>query len=183
MKSEDLKLFALFYIKEDETLSKKEKIKLMNYVEGTSDEDLLFFLATGQFSSDKFYKIQEMPTASGIATAISISDARDLAEEKTLSSSTFRLTGAAVSALAFSVAHKINKKYMQETKRQCDSEKGIAKKTCYNKIRRDAIRVEMVSLNSSKTKCQKTKNPETCIKNISKRTEDLQQRLDMIKVF
>jgi hypothetical protein len=97
--------------------------------------------------------------------------------------STMYLAGVSAAALAASIAFKVGKKGLAKMQPQCDKEKGHARKVCYNKVRRDSIRVEILSLSSMKIKCRKTKNPETCIKNMDKRIKELQDRMDSIKVF
>jgi hypothetical protein len=104
-------------------------------------------------------------------------------EEKPYGPSTTSLVGSAISSLASAIAMKVNKKYMEKMSKKCDKEKGLAKKTCYNKIRRDSIRTEILSLTSMKIKCRKAKNAETCIRNIDKRIKQLQKRMDSIKIF
>jgi len=59
----------------------------------------------------------------------------------------------------------------------------MAKKVCFNKVRRDAIRSEILALSSMKIKCRKTNNSELCVKNIDKKIKNLQQKMDAIKVF
>ena len=60
MQTEDLKLVALFYIKELENLSAKEKLDLMEYVENGSEDDVLFLLATGHKNKEgSFLEITE----------------------------------------------------------------------------------------------------------------------------
>ena len=76
-----------------------------------------------------------------------------------------------------------NKKMMEKLRKKCEKEKGVAKKVCHNKIRRDSYRAEIAALSSMKIKCRKSKNPETCIKNIDKRIKELQKQMDSIKVF
>ena len=47
MNSNELKLFAICYIKEDEVLTNRPKIELMDYVEASNDEKILYLLQTG----------------------------------------------------------------------------------------------------------------------------------------
>jgi hypothetical protein len=207
MNSDDLKLFAICYIKEHEFLDDKERIQLMEYVEKAADEEVLFLLSTGSMLSlDESLAVQAVGTTVDVVqTGI---NARDIAragwmtgkagytgyraydamknlpnEEKPWGPTTTALAGAAISALAASMSMKVNKKYMERMEKKCDKETGIAKKTCHNKIRRDAIRTEIVSLTSMKVKCRKAKNAETCIRNIDKRIKELQNRMTSIKVF
>ena len=207
MNSNDLKLFAIFYIKEDEVLTDMEKVKLMEYVENADDEKILFLLKTGTV-----FPISESGASLGIAIGadaiIGGMSAARLAktgwvagkgaytgynayksittlpkDEKPWGSSTISLAGSAVSSLATAIAFKVNKKYMEKMKKKCDQEKGMAKKTCYNKIRRDAIRAEVVALTSMKVKCRKAKNADICVQNIDKRIKQLQKRMESIKIF
>ena len=97
-------------------------------------------------------------------------------------SSTF-LGGVAAASLAASIVHKMGAKNLKKLRLQCDREKGKAKTVCYNKVRRDAIRTEIVSLSSMKIKFLKTKDSEKCIKKIEQRIKELQNRMDSIKVF
>jgi hypothetical protein len=222
MQSKDLKLFAIFYIKEDEILSDKDKVQLMDFVESSDDKNVLFLLATGQMPGERFLSIKESGnafqiqefTATGhivqttVDAIVGGAHIKDLAKsafyagkmgfqgyktykhvkdpvakERKIDASTMYLAGAAASALAASVALKVGKKGLAKMQPQCDKEKGQARKVCYNKIKRDAIRMEILSLSSMKIKCRKTKNPETCIKNMDKRIKELQDRMDSIKVF
>lgn len=206
MNSNDLKLFALVYIKEDEVLTDKQKVRLMEFVDIANDAQVLFLLATGQLPLDESLAVQVVATSADAIQGISA--IKDLAkaswmagkagysgyrlydaikgvpkEEKPWGSTTIALAGTAISSLAVGLSMKMNKKYMARMAKKCDKEKGIAKKTCYNKIRRDSIRTEIVSLTSMKVKCRKAKNADTCIRNIDKRIKELQNRMDSIKVF
>lgn len=206
MNSEDLKLFAIFYIKEDEVLSNKEKIQLMEFVEQAQDEEVLFLLATGQMPGERIvevknhgdaFRIEESyEAAKGIAKAgFYVGKAGfqgmktyktfkgDSKHESPVGQSTMFLGGTAAASFAAAVSYKLKKKHLVKMGLQCDKEKGKAKKVCYNKIRRDAIRVEIVSLSSMKVKCRKTKDSEKCIKKIEQRIKELQNRMDSIKVF
>jgi hypothetical protein len=202
MNSDDLKLFALIYIKEDEVLTDKQKVRLMEFVDIANDAQVLFLLATGQLPLDESLAAQAIVTSADAIQGISAIKASWVAgragysgyrlydaikgvpkEEKPWGSTSITLAGTAISALAVGLSMKMNKKYMAKMAKKCDKEKGIAKKTCYNKIRRDSIRTEIVSLTSMKVKCRKAKNAETCIRNIDKRIKELQNRMNSIKVF
>jgi len=225
MNTEDLKLFALFYIREDEVLTDKEKIHLMDYIGEAEDEEVLFLLATGQLPNEKIIEIQTHGdafrieeswetdllikgvekgatyAASGLspkhAVKIGFYGAKAAfqgfktyktiknpgSHEKATGSTTMYLGGTAASAMAATISYKLKKKHLERMGPQCDKEKGQAKKVCYNKIKRDAIRVEILSLSSMKIKCRKTKNSDECIKKIEQRIKELQNRMDAIKVF
>jgi hypothetical protein len=223
MDSNDLKLFALFYIKEHEDLSDKDKVKFMNFVEGANDEDVLFLLYTGQMPGNKIlqikeadgdaFRIEESASAeitsqvatqavdtlpnlvkvayhtgkAGLDVRSILKKAREEKEggshEKPWGPSTIALGATAASSLAMAASHKIMKRRLDSLSAQCEKEKGMARKVCYNKIRKDSIRAEILSLSSMKIKCRKTKNPETCIKNIDARIEELQTKMNSIKVF
>ena len=222
MNSEDLKLFAIFYIKEDEVLTDKEKIQLMDFVESSNDEGVLFLLASGQMPGERVFTIKEDGDAfrveesvtigvvqKGIELGIAGLDAAELTragfhagkagfqtaktvktfkreipkQEKPWGQSSTFLGGVAAASLAASIVHKMGAKNLKKLRLQCDREKGKAKTVCYNKVRRDAIRTEIVSLSSMKIKCRKTKDSEKCIKKIEQRIKELQNRMDSIKVF
>ena len=224
MDSNDLKLFALFYIRDDEFLSDKNKIKLMEFVEKSSDEEVLFLLATGQVPQEKVvsmkgsgdaYRFEEgmigdyAPAVihKGIEVATGAKDLKDIFRtgmhvtkagihgyktyktikgpdvEKPWGPTSTSLAGLAAGNLAASVAYKLSQKKLKKLRLQCDKEKGQAQKVCYNKVRRDSIRSEIVSLSAMKIKCRKTKNSEQCIKKIEQRIKELQNRMDSIKLF
>jgi hypothetical protein len=226
MKSEDLKLFALFYIKEDEVLSDKEKIQLMDFVGSSNDEGVLFLLASGQMPGEKFISIKEDGDAfrieesyetdlilKGVEKAVDMGVSRYInpksivktgfyagkaafqgfktyktfkgtsKHESPVGQSTMFLGGTAAASMAASLSYKLKKKHMKKMGLQCDKEKGKALTVCHNKVRRDAIRVEILSLSSMKVKCRKTRNSEKCIKKIEQRIKELQNRMDSIKVF
>jgi len=222
MNSDDLKLFALFYIKEQEDLSDKDKIDLMNFIENANDEEVTFLLATGYKPGETVHKIKEIDgqayrLESGAAVVVGTASevlpaavraartariafqagkagymARKIyktakedvpKEEGLFGDTTINLAASAVSALAHSLAYKINRKKMAQLSKKCEKEKGMAKKVCFNKVRRDAIRSEILALSSMKIKCRKTKNSELCVQNIDKKIKSLQQKMDAIKVF
>jgi hypothetical protein len=174
MKSNDLKLFALYYIKEHE-ISDKDKLKLMGFVENANDEEILFLLATGQMPSESNFVVKEID---GQAYRLEKVDFETIS--KTMAN--FQAFNPAITAMALSISMKVGKEQMKKLASKCENEKGAAKTTCHKMIRRDAIRAEIRALSSMKTKCHKAKSSETCIKNIDKRIKQLQQRLDTIKV-
>lgn len=175
MESNDLKMFALFYIKEQK-LSDKGTIRLMNFIECAGDEEILFLLATGHIPSEnntivresegKVYRIEEIKT-------------KDIAHGL---SHAYMYTAPNITAMSTMIAMKVKKEKMAKLSAKCEKEKGAARKTCYNMIRRDAIRAQIRALNSMKTKCHKAKTSETCIKHIDAKMKNLQQRMDAIKV-
>lgn len=179
MDSVDLKLITIFYIREDETLTESEKVQLMDYVEEASDDEVLFLLGTGNILGESSSDIM----ING--------DAMHISEEKPWGPTTYNpmiQSGISVGTNIISSASsayglKLNKKYVEKMQTKCDKEKGLAKKTCHNKVKRDGIRVEIKALSSMKVKCRKAKNAETCIQNIDKRIKELQNRMDSIKVF
>lgn len=222
MNSDDLKLFAIFYIREQDNLSDKDKINLMSFVETASDEDVLYILATGYRPGDTIHQIKELNgqayrlesgTAFAVGAASEILPAAVRAaraarlafhagkagymarkiyktahqdfpkDESPIGDTTINLAASAVSALAHSLAYKISRKKLAHLSKKCDKEKGVAKKVCFNKIRRDAIRSEILALSSMKVKCGKTNNPELCLSNIDKKIKSLQKKMDAIKVF
>jgi hypothetical protein len=169
MKIEDLKLFALFCLKEDEILTNKEKSILMDFIESANEKEILNLLLTGQKPEGKNLNIKEI-------------DARTLFQYSK-SGGNIDLASQTVAGMFASIAYKMNRKYFTKMKNKCEQEKGFAKKTCFNKIKRDAIRTEIVALNSLKVKCRDTSNSETCIKKVDARIKDLQKKMDTIKVF
>jgi len=223
MNSDDLKLFSLFYIRDNEFLADKDKIWLMEFVEKASDEKILKLLFTGDPDS-KVYSIEEcdgqayriregmiadlgVPLLTNMIKAekgrriakvvINVGKAGytakktmklykepyNMQQEDPWGPATISLAGQAASALMMGLSLKVNKQYMANLSKKCEREKGMAKKVCFNKIRREAIRAEILSLSSMKIKCRKTKNQDVCIKNIDKRIKILQDRMDSIKVF
>lgn len=210
MKLEDLKLFALFYIKESDNLSNKEKISLMEYVDKVGESEILFLLATGctpdnyvsiEESNGVAYRIQEVARvdlAARLAVrGITAMKGEDLlqtyksydptnpeqAEEKPWGHSTRELALTAFNALANSIAYKMKKKYVDKNMQKCEKEIGVARKACHNKIRKDAIRAQIVALSSMKVKCRKTKNFDKCTKDIDAQIKNLQNKMNAIKVF
>lgn len=171
MNLSDLKLFAVFYIKEDEILSNKEKVSLMDFVEEANEDQILKLLFTGQTGDDTL-SIEE---AGGQAYRINADVSKD--------NSSRVLATAAATSLISSIGFKINRKKFEQLSKKCEKETGMAKKVCLNKGRRDAIRSEILALNSMKVKCRKTKNSDKCIKNIDSRVKKLQKTMDTIKVF
>ena len=182
MNSDDLKLFALFYIREDEFLTNKQKIQLMEFVDKADDKDVLFLLATGHLPQENLMTMQEDGDAyriegiaaelihKGIEVATSSSDVKNLAragfhtakagfqgyktyqtlktptpgEEKPWGPTSMNLAGISAASLAASVAYKMSQKKLKLLQAKCDKEKGKARKVCYNKVRRDSIRSEIV---------------------------------------
>lgn len=204
----DLKLFATFYIESDEILSNKEKIDLMEFVKKGEQKDILYLLMTGQKPGEDLILVKESSVASAIELVKGGMDLKDLikigaktgvsvastrrhikkmnqgnTEEKPWGHATIFLAGVAASSLAASLAFKMSQKKIKKLLQKCEKEKGMAKKVCNSKIRRDGLRMEITMLSSMKTKCRGTKEPDKCIKNIDKRIKTIQNRMDSIKVF
>jgi len=204
----DLKLFATFYIEGDDILSNKEKIQLMEFVKKAEQNDILYLLLNGQMPGEDLIVVRESTVASAIDLVVGGLSAGQLAKpiakagittintrrflkkmdkgdvgEKPWGFTTLNLAGVAVGALATSLALKTSRKRMKSLLQKCEREKGMARKVCYNKAKRDGYRMEITALNSMKTKCKGSKNPETCIKYIDKRIKLIQGRMDSIKVF
>jgi hypothetical protein len=204
----DLKLFAKFYIESDEILTDKEKSNLQEFVKNSEQNDILYLLLTGQKPGEDLLVVKESSVASTIELirgGLALKDLIRLGakagvmaaftkrhikraeeggdEEKPWGHATIALGGIALSALATAVALKASRKRMEQVLKKCENEKGMAKTVCYNKTKRDSLRLEITILNSMKVKCKGSKNPDTCIKNIDKRIKSIQDRMDSIKVF
>ncbi len=181
MELNDLKLFALFYIMEQD-LSKKDQIHLMNFIEGAGSDEIIFLLATGQVPLEENFMIREVDGQAYRLESFSHKRLQAAGDVGHKLSKAHMYFGTAISGMATSIAFKINKEKMAQLAGKCENEKGTARKACYNMIRRDAIRAEILALSSMKSKCHKSKTAETCIKNIDNRMKKLQQRMDAIKV-
>lgn len=218
----ELKLHTLHYIKDDEVLSNKEKIKFMEFVRKSSEKDMMFLLTTGQIPGDKVSMIEQADGVafrineygdSAVTTAIDAGlasspigtlgaralyhtgkivyqAARTVGTMKGDLSSKFAkfnkydgMATSTVSSVAASLALKVRKGQIEKMNRVCDKETGMAKKVCYNKVRRDAMRREITSLSVSKNRCEYTNNPDKCIKKIDDRIKEIQTKMDSIKVF
>lgn len=177
MTLEDLKLFTLFYIKESKNISNKEKISLMEYVEKAEESDILFLLATG-YTPGRYIPIEELG-----GVAYRFYESEEELEKPWGYTTTSLMSTAIFYPLAYTISHKIKKKYMDKNMKKCEKESGSAKKACYNKIRKDAIRAQIVALSSMKVKCRSVKNTEKCIKDIDAQIKNLQIKMNAIKVF
>ena len=165
----------------------------MNFVEGANDEDVLFLLATGQTPGDEILTVREdgpafrlefstkayvaVQAAKHVAGVIVPAYIRRQKEKRELG-----MSATAISSLAQTLGMKINKSKIDQLSKKCTNEKGESKQICLKMIRKDAIRAEILALNSMKVKCRSLKNDEACIKNIDKRIKMLQQKKDAIKV-
>jgi len=215
MELNDLKIFALYYIKESEGVSDKEKAELMEYVDSADESEILFLLATGCragnvleiIERDGAYRFQEFIGAASSAArsaqqvrlmvkgvrmatkagklAKTVKDYDPVKEtegEKPWGQSTTFLATTALHALADAAILKIKKGYLDKHGKKCDKEKGDAKRACYNKIRKDAIRAQIVALNSIKVKCRQTNNEKECLKKADAKIKTLQNKMQTIKV-
>ena len=95
----------------------------------------------------------------------------------------FGQASGAVASMAATAALKIRKGQIAKIQKQCEKETGMAQKTCYNKIRRDAMRKEITALSVSKRKCEYTNKPDSCLKKIDDRIKEIQKQKDTFCIF
>jgi hypothetical protein len=215
MNLNDLKLVALYYIKESE-LTNEDQISLMEYVDKSEESDILFLLATGCRSENYLemiedgnaYTFQEfvggvsasLRGAQGARIAVkavragmkgakfakSLKD-YDPSKEKNINEKPWGLTTQHLGATAFqafadAVMLKVKRGYIDKNIKKCEKETGDAKRSCYNKIRKDAIRAQIVALNAMKIKCRKTTDEKKCLKKADIKIKELQTKMQIIKV-
>lgn len=206
MKLNDLKLVALFYINEDEVLSDRDKFKLMEFVEKSEQKDILLLLATGQMPGNEILTIEESEGAFRISEFIYMShplsgvlatnlarmgyhgyktwkSIKDPWKEHEKTGHELGTATTAVSSFAAAAAFKIKQQHIEKLSKMCDKEKGMAKKVCHNKIRRDGMRHEITVLSGLKNICNKSREPNSCKKKIDTRIKVIQKKMDSIKVF
>lgn len=208
MELNDLKLFALCYIKEDEVLSDKDKFKLMEFVGKSEQKDILFLLATGQMPGKEIlsvqesdgvaYRLQEFTYTPGPLSAILISNlvkmgyhgvktwksVKDPYKEHEKSTQELETTTSAAVSMAAAIGMKIKAEHIKNHIKDCKKETGMAKNVCNNKLKRDGMRHEITVLSGLKnTVCNKTKDPISCKKNLDSKIKLIQKKMDSIKVF
>lgn len=214
----EIKIFALHYIKDDEFLSDEEKIKFMEFVEKSNEDEILFLLTTGQMPGDEILTIEgsgdqayrmEFVDPGTVEAGVQVAKAgaiglkalvaggkigyhaaktiQSLKGDPTSKFARFDKYGgmatSTMSSMAASFALKVRKTQIQKMMNKCDKERGMAKRVCYNKVTRDAMRKEITSLSLSRNRCEVTNNPDKCIKDINDRIKTIQKKMDSIKVF
>lgn len=200
MELNDLKLIALYHIKDSENLSNKDKVSLMDYVDNAGEREILFLLGTG-CRAENFLEIEEedgqayrfrefvgtarlasLPVKIYKGVKILKAEPEDVKDEKPWGVSSTFLATTAVHAMVDSMLAKVKKGYMEKQGRKCDKETGDAKRSCYNKIRKDAIRAQIVSLNAMKVKCRNTNDEKKCLEKADTKIKELQTKMQNIKV-
>ena len=162
----ELKIFALEYIKLHDDLLKEEKLALGDFVMEASDEQVKFMLMTGEvkdkLTEEDLSFIKEggdvvlyNPTWGQLGRMFTKGQNYETGIQAGIKGT---LLAAAVAAIAL----KAYKEYLSKAARACKGKKGVDKKNCMSKFKKEAQKTKIANLQKGLTMCPKTKNPQTC---------------------
>jgi hypothetical protein len=149
--SNQLKIFALEYVKLHDNLLKEQKLAIGQFIMEASDEQVVFMLATGEIK-DKL-KEQDLSFIEEIDMKAPVEFQAGLG------------TGLAVAVYSAAIAVgalKAYKRFLSKAARTCKGKSGIEKTNCMNKFKKQAQAAKVQALQGGISKCSKTKDPAKC---------------------
>lgn len=171
----DTKLFAMYYTEAHDRLTVSEKKQIIDFIDEANHDQVLNLLVTGRMVND-LSSLKE-----GIAKDIGRTYRTIRHYEGPAAANTKAaiagLAVAAVVAAAGVAAAKVYKAYFSKASKACNKFEGDAKKKCMKKYKADAIKQQIASLNSAKSKCKNTKDPKGCVAKIDVKVAKLKQKL------
>jgi len=173
----DTKLFAMYYTEAHDRLNTSEKKQILDFIEESSHDQVLNLLTTGQMITNLDEKIDIPVSPSEIARRYRTIKHYQGATTANIQAAQGLLAVAAVVAAATVVSMKIYKAYFSKAAKSCNKFKGDEKKKCMKKFKVDAIKQQIASLNSSKSKCKNTKDPKMCVSKIDIKIAKAKQKL------
>lgn len=170
MKLNELKKFTLFYILEHKNLTKAQKLQLGEFVKEANEDQVNYLLLTGKPCGGKDAKdfIEKNPKM--------VSEITDVAAAGALGAYG-GISAAVLAAYVGTVAGTIWKQYLSKAGRACKGLKGLEKKSCMVKFKRQAVKKQLSVATSSKSKCAKTKDPVVCKRKLDNKIRKLKAKL------
>ena len=173
----EMKIFAVYYINEQDNLTKQDKKILLDFVKKADKNQVLNLLQTGKMLHEANWASEIPERAKGIFDFQKTTP--DLA----------RLTGnvegiaiAAIIASILSAAYIVYKRYLSKAAKACKSLKGIERKECLVKFERNAIQAKIASIAKGLPLCAKSKDPAKCKAKLQSKINAEKQKLGNIKV-
>lgn len=159
--TDDLKLFALFYVNEHENLSTSEKKYFYNFIEKVNEQQIKNLLITGK----PVENLKEIEAYYGGMPMGDLWKAVGKSQGFTAGFNAGMVKTLAVSAfLAFvaTVAAKAYQRFLSKAAIKCKDLKGIEKTNCMAKVKKMAQQAKINELQKGLALCSKSKKPGTC---------------------
>jgi hypothetical protein len=153
----EIKIFAVYYINEQENLTKVDKKILVDFVKNANKNQVLKLLQTGTMLHEANWAAEIPERAKGLFDFEKTTT--DLARQ---SGSVEGMAIAAVIAGILSTAYLVYKRYLSKAAKACKDYKGVQRKECIAKFERMAIQAKITSISKGLSACAKSKDPAKC---------------------
>jgi len=206
----ELKIFAGYYITEQQNLTKQEKKTLLEFVKNANENQIQNLLQTGKMIYEKKEILKEgllsviigYLIGSGTAgqySSVDVGKARSSGYEAgketgeyfghkagyEAGSSEGMLYGAAAAALVagiLTVSYKVYQTKLSKAARACNQYKGLDKQECMVKFKKEAIQAKISMMKKGASKiCSKSKNSADCKAKMQQKIAAASNELQSIK--
>ncbi len=174
-----LKIFALEYIKEQDNLTKDDKLQLAYFVRDSNDSQVESLLLGGTMLSEeeanKFLGEAIDPSMLGNL----IRGGPDLASQAaSLGQAAILQSAAVVAAGIIAAGFIVYRNYFSKIGKKCRDYQGVPKKLCLATVRGSATSKHIQKLQASKKLCSKSKDPAKCSNKVDQKIEKLKSKLN-----
>jgi len=176
MDTKDLKMFAAYYTVEHDNLTKKDKIKVLEFIKDAPIHQVEHLLSTGIV--DPNITREKVPALEINFSEQSWGDIGKAMTGKTYDVGVAQgVQGAVAVAAAALLARKVFRRFLSKAARACKDKAGAAKTLCMNEFKKKAMQAQASSLQQSKSKCAKSKQPDKCNAAIDKKIAMIKSKI------
>jgi len=188
MKTKELKLFTLEYIKIQDNLTPQEKIQLAEFVVKASQEQVVYLLTKGYMVekdtaiSEGFGSVDLPGGIKGFAGNAKFGSGSAVTYQGAIGASDLQnlkiaggVAGLVLAAYLIHGYYRVYQNYVSKNARKCkDYKGGKSREQCLASVRYDAYKKQIQGLNQSKPYCdKKSKHPEKCKAKINQKIGQL----------
>ena len=154
-----LKIFALEYVKLHDDLIKEEKLAIGQFIMEASNDQVKFLLATGEVKDKLTTEDSEL---------VESWDSQWLNTGQQVGIFASGVQAAVAAALVIKAGTMAYKRFFSQAAKSCTGKSGSEKTDCIQKFKDKAKQAKVKTLRSGLGKCSKSKNPEKCKAKINK---------------
>jgi len=185
MNLNDLKLFSMFYTNEHESLTKQQKLQIIDFIKEANEDQVYNLLITGKITSVKEAEkidpemVKILKESSVWSSVGGISDYSGATPGQAFHQGVGQGAGAAfatsaIVAGAAVLAVKLYKRFLSKAAKACNRKTGTEKTLCMNIYKKKALQAKATAFQQAKSKCSKSKNPTKCKASLDRKIKSIQ---------
>jgi len=179
------KVFSIYYINEQEYLTKEDKNVLLSFVKNANEKDILNLVEATWWSGDPgspdflvaFKEFLKNPANEPNYSSW-------IANKLTQAQRSGQVEGIAISILIAAIltaGYVAYKNYLSKGARACKDYSGVEKQDCIVKFKKNAVQAKISSLAKGFPLCNKSKNPAQCKAKLAMKIASEKRKLGGVK--